>query len=140
MLVLLNEPNVSGVILGLKMDDASRYGTLIQDAAGRLVGFEEKKPGPGLINAGIYLLRASVLNSFPMQRPLSFEQGVFPELVKGGTVLKACCVTAPFLDIGTPQSLAQAESFIRGSQRRSYETPLQEFVEDLRILGKIPEQ
>ncbi len=45
--------------------------------------------------------------------PLSFEQEVFPQLIAQGVVLKVCAVDAPFLDIGTPESLRQAESFVQ---------------------------
>jgi D-glycero-alpha-D-manno-heptose 1-phosphate guanylyltransferase len=38
---------------------------------------------------------------------------VFPALVAGGIRLKVCVTDAPFLDIGTPESLPLAEAFIR---------------------------
>jgi len=78
-----------------------------------LAGFNEKKPGAGIINAGVYLFRASAIDSFPDKTPLSFETEVFPALVAGGIRLKGCVTDAPFLDIGTPESLPLAEAFIR---------------------------
>jgi D-glycero-alpha-D-manno-heptose 1-phosphate guanylyltransferase len=45
--------------------------------------------------------------------PLSFEQEVFPQLISRGFLLKVRAVDAPFLDIGTPESLRQAESFVQ---------------------------
>ncbi len=109
----LTAPTTTGAILGLWMADASRYGTLLQDPAGRLVGFEEKRPGSGVINAGVYLLRNSLLDAFPTRTPLSFEKDVFPELIKRQLDLRVCRANGPFLDIGTPESLPQAEGFIR---------------------------
>jgi NDP-sugar pyrophosphorylase family protein len=36
-------------------------------------------------------------------------------LIRLGVKLKVCVTDAPFLDIGTPESLPQAENFIRRS-------------------------
>ena len=108
----LSHPAVEGVIIGRAVADASRYGTLAIGAAGELRGFLEKRPGKGVINAGVYLLRDSLVRQLPERRPLSFEQQVFPELVAQGVVLKVHAVEAPFLDIGTPESLRQAEAFV----------------------------
>jgi D-glycero-alpha-D-manno-heptose 1-phosphate guanylyltransferase len=108
----LSHPAVEGVVVGCAVADASRYGTLAIGATGALRGFLEKRPGTGVINAGVYLLRGSLVRRFPDRLPLSFEQEVFPELVAQGSVLKVHAVDAPFLDIGTPESLRQAESFV----------------------------
>ena len=108
----LSNPAVAGVIIGCEMADASRYGTLTVGPDGELRGFAEKRPGKGVINAGAYLLRDSLVRQFPATLPLSFEQEVFPQLVAQGSLLKVCAVDAPFLDIGTPASLRQAQSFI----------------------------
>lgn len=109
----LADPGVDGVILGVPMPDASRYGTIAQNSAGELVAFEEKRPGAGTINAGVYLFRASTLRYFPARTPLSFEKEVFPELLARGVRLKVCVTQAPFLDIGTSESLPLANGFIR---------------------------
>jgi len=108
----LGNPAVAGVLVGCAVADASRYGTLAIGPAADLCGFTEKRPGQGVINAGIYLLRDALLPQFPDRLPLSFEQQVFPRLVAQGFLLKVCAVEAPFLDIGTPESLRQAESFV----------------------------
>ncbi|MEK7684166.1 MAG: nucleotidyltransferase family protein [Verrucomicrobiota bacterium] len=112
MLELLSDPRISGVLLGVKMTDTSRYGTVVQDSVGDLLRFDEKKPGAGIINAGVYLLRSSVLADFPPRAPLSFEREVFPALLARQLRLKVSVTQAPFLDIGTPESLQEAESFI----------------------------
>ncbi len=106
-------PEIGGAILGLPMADAARYGTISQDARGELAGFNEKKPGAGIINAGIYLFRASAIEKFSGRSPLSFETDVFPALIADKVRLKVCVTDAPFLDIGTPESLPLAENFIR---------------------------
>ncbi|HYG23857.1 MAG TPA: sugar phosphate nucleotidyltransferase [Verrucomicrobiae bacterium] len=109
----LNDSGIDGAILGVPMTEASRYGTLAQTAAGELAGFLEKRPGAGIINAGVYLFRDSLIRTFPVKRPLSFETDVFPMLAERGTRLKVCVTDAPFLDIGTPESLPLAEAFVR---------------------------
>jgi NDP-sugar pyrophosphorylase family protein len=110
---LLDEPGTDGVIVGREVADASRYGTLAVGPGNTVAGFGEKRPGRGLINAGIYLLRPELLGRFPPRTPLSFETEVFPALTSGGACLKVQPVNAPFLDIGTPETLEQAEAFIR---------------------------
>jgi D-glycero-alpha-D-manno-heptose 1-phosphate guanylyltransferase len=109
----LDQPENEGAILGVPMTDAARFGTISQNADGDLTGFNEKKPGAGNINAGVYLFRNSVLKKFPAKTPLSFEVDVFPALINSGAKLKTVLSAAPFLDIGTPESLPQAEDFIR---------------------------
>ena len=112
----LSDPAVAGVVIGCSVADASRYGALAIGPAGELRGFTEKRPGKGVINAGIYLLRDSLVRQFPATLPLSFEQEVFPQLIARGVLLKVCAVEAPFLDIGTPESLRQAEFFVEANR------------------------
>jgi len=114
----LSNPAVAGVIIGCAVADASRYGTLAIGPDAELRGFTEKRPGRGVINAGMYLLRDSLVRQFPGTLPLSFEQEVFPQLIARGLLLKVCAVDAPFLDIGTPESLRQAESFVEQNRAR----------------------
>jgi D-glycero-alpha-D-manno-heptose 1-phosphate guanylyltransferase len=118
MAVLLNRTGAEGVLLGVKMNDASRYGTLSVDADGGVAGFEEKRSGAGLINAGVYMFRDRLLGRFPVQRSLSFETAVFPELLGANIPLKVLETSGPFLDIGIPESLASAEGFITANQNQ----------------------
>jgi NDP-sugar pyrophosphorylase family protein len=114
----LRDESVAGVIFGRELPDASRYGSLVTGANGRLLRFAEKQPGRGVINSGIYLLRDSLLAQFGDRRPLSLEQEVFPALTQAGVSLKVLTMNAPFLDIGTPETLPQAELFIRQNLAR----------------------
>jgi D-glycero-alpha-D-manno-heptose 1-phosphate guanylyltransferase len=116
-----SDANVSGIIVGRSLPDASRYGTLAIGKSGELLRFEEKRPGAGVINSGVYLLRHSLLKEFPAQSPLSFERDVFPTLIGRGFHLQTVVTDAPFLDIGTPESLPQAEGFIRDNLREFQE-------------------
>ncbi|HEY8965559.1 MAG TPA: sugar phosphate nucleotidyltransferase [Candidatus Methylacidiphilales bacterium] len=103
-------------LLGLRADDASRYGTIAVGTNNRITGFAEKKEGggPGTISVGVYLIRHEVLASFPAGLPLSFETDVFPGLLANGTALGVAPLPSetPFLDIGTPETLHRAEGFI----------------------------
>jgi D-glycero-alpha-D-manno-heptose 1-phosphate guanylyltransferase len=110
---LLADESVDGVVVGLEVDDASRYGGLETAGDGRLRRFSEKRPGAGLINAGVYLFRRRLLARFPSRSPLSMEQDVFPTLLSAGARLMVHRSQAPFLDIGTPASVRQADSFVR---------------------------
>ncbi|MTF38081.1 nucleotidyltransferase family protein [Cyanobacterium aponinum] len=108
----LNDDTVEGVILGLTVEDASRYGSLKFDDDYNLISFAEKKDGKGIINGGIYLFKNDVLAKFPQNNKLSFEYDIFPYLLSQGCKIKVHITSAPFLDIGTPETLIQAEKFI----------------------------
>ncbi|MDJ0599400.1 MAG: nucleotidyltransferase family protein [Crocosphaera sp.] len=109
----LDDKAVGGIILGVSVDDASRYGSLVFDESNTLLNFAEKKAGKGVINGGVYLFRHQTLEQFPSQFPLSFEYDVFPTLLKKNITIKVHPIEAPFLDIGTPETLPQAETFIK---------------------------
>jgi NDP-sugar pyrophosphorylase family protein len=104
-------------ILGVRMDDAARYGTIKASPDGSLVAFDEKRPGAGLINAGVYFFRDEIVSLFPEKPVLSFETDVFPHLLARGVRIGVYEASAPFIDIGTPDSLAAATAFIQ--QHRS---------------------
>ena len=112
------ERGADAAILGLEMSDAARYGRLETAQGGRLKSFVEKRPGPATINAGVYLLSEKAVTHFPAQRPLSFETDVFPCLIKDSVDIQVAAAeaAAPFLDIGTAESLGQAEAFIAANQ------------------------
>ena len=112
---IFEKPTFDGAILGLPVEDASRYGSLRVDADNRLTGFQEKQPGRGLINSGIYALRKKVLAPFPSGQNLSLEYDVIPRLLSDAKHLRVfhAEADAPFIDIGTPETSAQAHEFIR---------------------------
>ena len=105
-----------GMLLGTPVDDAARYGALHVDSQGLLAGFHEKQPGNGLINAGVYLLRAALLADLPSGVPMSIEREVLPRMISSGARLQVRSVAAPFLDIGTPETAGKASDFIASNQ------------------------
>ncbi len=112
MLEAMQDPDVDGVVAGVNVEDTSRFGQLKVDDRGCLSAFVEKKPGAGLINAGVYLFRKETVQGFPTKRPLSFELDIFPELIKLGSTIKVVAYDAPFIDIGTESSLREADRFV----------------------------
>jgi dTDP-glucose pyrophosphorylase/histidinol phosphatase-like enzyme len=87
--------------------DAARYGRVIEEQ-GKVVAFLEKdpsRPGPGIINGGIYALKREILD-FVSALPCSLEQDVFPALVERGQI-RGKAFDGYFLDIGLPETLEQ---------------------------------
>ena len=112
----LEAGRADAALLGLAFEDAGRYGTLEVGEKDRLLSFREKRPGAGLINAGVYAFSGAAIRGMPAKRPLSFERDVFPGMASAGRATVAR-TTAKFLDIGTPDSLAQAERFIADNRQ-----------------------
>ncbi|MGO4880074.1 MAG: sugar phosphate nucleotidyltransferase [Bryobacteraceae bacterium] len=112
MFALAAKGHAQAVVLGLHAADCSRYGSLQADSQGRLLRFSEKTPGRGLINAGVYLFTADLLRQFPPTRPLSFETDVFPTLLAANARIAVSSASAPFLDIGTEETLPYADQFV----------------------------
>jgi len=84
--------------------DRSRFGAVEIDGDGQVTQFAEKgRRGPGLVNAGVYVLDADILRTLPPVRPLSLETDVFAHLPR--RALHAVVAPGPFLDFGTPDSL-----------------------------------
>ena len=98
-------------VLLAQVHDTSRYGKVLLEDEGRVTCFEEKGSsiGPGWINAGIYLLGRRFLQEIPTGREVSLEREIFPAWVGRG--LYGYPGGTRFLDIGTPESYAQAEQF-----------------------------
>ena len=109
----LQNDSTAGVIYGREVPDTSRYGSLVTDSSGRLECFAEKRPGQGVISTGVYLFRDSLVKQFSSKVPLSLEQEVFPALTAAGVSLKVLPMNNPFLDIGTPDTLREADLFIQ---------------------------
>lgn len=94
-----------------RVADTSRFGAVDLDG-GRILAMNEKgRSGPGLVNAGLYLLPSDLWQRLPMPGVFSWEtelmQPKAPALGAAGIVLDA-----PFLDIGTPESYREAEDIL----------------------------
>ncbi len=93
------------------VDDTSRYGSVKINKNKIIASFEEKcdNPGSGWINAGIYLLRKSLIASIPAEKFYSLECDLFPQL--SGKELYGFCSEGRFIDIGIPESYTAAQDF-----------------------------
>lgn len=109
--LLSSTPDAACSISLREIDDVSRYGAVDVDNDGHVVRFQEKNPNTaqknGVINAGIYALRRSVLDLIP-DRPTSLEQDVLPVLADRRQIV-GIASSGYFLDIGLPETLQQAQ-------------------------------
>lgn len=87
--------------------DCSRYGVVCIEGN---VANEFKEQGghyPGLINAGVYLLNATVFDAFSLPEVFSFERDfLFPKIAL--LQPQAFIVDEYFIDIGVPEDYARA--------------------------------
>ncbi len=84
-----------------------RFGRVEVDPTGEILGFQEKQPGDGWINAGIYLLSRKILQKIPQEIPISLERDLFPSLVKDR--FYGMESSGVFVDMGTPEGYRQAQ-------------------------------
>ena len=118
---LLRMHEDSGALLTIaaaEVSDADRYGRLEVAADGLVKRFREKdtSAGPGLINAGVYLMAPAVLGHIPSGRAVSLESEVFPALLMGGQRIAVSAQHGTFFDIGTPSSYRGFVDFCREQQ------------------------
>lgn len=97
--------------LGLyPVEDPTGYGLVDIDDEGTVLDFHEKPEpghaGPGLINAGTYVLEKSILLDVPAGREVSIEREVFPGLIGKG--LAGLRLDGYWMDIGTPDRYLEA--------------------------------
>lgn len=103
-------------LLGVRVDDRSRYGSLEVDASGRLHALLEKgRKGPGLVNAGVYTFTCETFAS-SIVRACSMEQELLPDLLAHETV-RVIEYSGRFIDIGTPESLERYANDFRMEPR-----------------------
>ena len=102
------QPEMDGVLLGVRVDDISTYGEIVSDETGHIDAFREKQPvqRPGYINGGVYLFNPSIADYFPEADTFSIEQDVFPN-VRSLYVYNAAI---DWIDVGVPERLAYARA------------------------------
>ena len=95
-----------------EVPDVSRYGAVCVEH-GRVARFIEKgRTGRGYVNAGVYRMHKSLLSTFPVATPFSFETEVLIPMASSETIV-AYEKTAGFIDIGVPDDYARAQSGFR---------------------------
>jgi NDP-sugar pyrophosphorylase family protein len=93
-------------------DSPTGYGLVELDGRSRVRRFVEKAtPDRGfsrLAVAGICVVEPPVLSGLPAERRLDFGQDVFRPMLAEGQTITGYSVTAPVIDIGTPENYQQA--------------------------------
>jgi len=112
MLELFTAKDADMVIVVEAVADATRYGSVALDQDGRVTQFLEKgiRAGPGLINAGVYLVGKQIVRDLPAGTAISLERDVFPRLLNRGVYGLAC--TGLFIDIGIPDDFKRAQALL----------------------------
>lgn len=102
-----------GVLVARSVPDTARYGRLAV-ADGWVQGLIEKgTAGPGVINAGCYLLARGQLAEFAEPPPFSFEKDFLP-LVLPTAPWHLFLTDGLFIDIGVPEDFARAQELLAG--------------------------
>lgn len=108
----------AATLLCVQAETGARFGRIEADADYRILRFAEKDAGagPGLVSAGIYVLSQGFVSEIAGTRVCSLEDEVFAVQPPGR--MRVFAGAFPFLDIGTPESLATADEFVDRLRRR----------------------
>ena len=93
-----------------KLGNTGRYGRVTLNRQRRITGFEEKNEhaGPGLINAGIYLMEKSFLMEPRFRGRFSIEKDCFEKYYSEERMF-GCPSDGYFRDIGIPEDFKKAQ-------------------------------
>jgi D-glycero-alpha-D-manno-heptose 1-phosphate guanylyltransferase len=100
--------NQNLIVVCKEMMDTSRYGLVIADDNIVRKFAEKRVHGPGIINAGCYLLNKNTLINFPLNQPFSFENDFLKYVVESETV-EMYLTKSQFIDIGIPEDYKRAQ-------------------------------
>jgi D-glycero-alpha-D-manno-heptose 1-phosphate guanylyltransferase len=102
------------IIVAREVADTTRYGRLLV-ATGQVVKFSEKgDSGPGLINAGCYVLPMGILDAFHAGQAFSLETDFLAKVVSSQR-LDLFVTNGQFIDIGVPEDYARAQKELTGT-------------------------
>lgn len=98
----------SPLIIGSKVSDVGRYGKLLVDGE-KIIGFSEKnQTGPGIINAGCYLISVGLACQFPKKKKFSFESDFLSQNISVNEYY-LYLAKGKFIDIGIPEDYLRAQ-------------------------------
>jgi D-glycero-alpha-D-manno-heptose 1-phosphate guanylyltransferase len=101
----------SPIIVACTVDDTTRYGRLVVENDS-VSGFTEKGlSGPGLINAGCYVLGVEQLNDWPLNTSFSLEADYFSRAILSEPV-SVFETQGMFIDIGVPEDYVRAQTLL----------------------------
>ena len=86
----------------------TRYGNILLNDEGRVIGFEEKKGESYLINGGIYIINKSFLLGKELPEKFSFEKDVLQRFFKN-SLFYGKSFDSYFIDIGVPSDYERAK-------------------------------
>lgn len=97
----------------ISIDDPTEYGIAEIDVGYAIQRFKEK-PSPGeifsnLASTGMYVCKPEIFDHIPANTKYDFARDLFPKMMEDGHVLKAWLARGNWSDVGSPQSLRQAE-------------------------------
>jgi mannose-1-phosphate guanylyltransferase len=107
----------------VRMKNEQRYGTVQMTPEGRVSGFKEKTDGDPteFINAGIYVFDQRILDHIP-DGTVSLEKDIFPSVLDQGVY--ALEQHGVFIDIGTPEDYARAQTLFGQLYEAAYRKQL----------------
>lgn len=99
------------IVVGRQVSDIARFGALAVDVD-RITSFSEKGgAGPGLINAGCYVIATESLARFPLNQPFSLEADYFVQEIARSKV-EVFITDGLFIDIGVPEDYERAQTML----------------------------
>ena len=102
-----------GVIIGRELPDTARYGRLTTHD-GWVTGMVEKGVvGPGIVNAGCYVLAKDQLAGVDHPMPFSFETDYLARVLPTAP-FRVLVTDGLFIDIGVPEEFARAQDLLAG--------------------------
>ncbi|MCX6994386.1 MAG: sugar phosphate nucleotidyltransferase [Chlamydiae bacterium] len=112
LLETFKKNKADAVIVTTHVTNANRFG-LIKETDGRIEQFLEKSLEmlPGKVNGGIYLIKRFLLEELSLEGAFSLEKEVFPLWMQKRLFISP--TSGLFIDIGTPESFALAQTLLR---------------------------
>lgn len=105
-----NDESASCIMAAKPMRHSDRYGSIRVSDEGTVLSFEEKRSSQGgMINAGVYLLRARSLKTMP--EVFSLEENWLRREVISSRI-KAILCDGMFIDIGIPEDYERAQGML----------------------------
>lgn len=116
--------DVTVATIKVPISEASRFGIVNTDDSGRIVQFEEKpeKPKSDLASMGIYIFKAEMLYKYleedeaTPQSHNDFGKDVLPKMLADGRNMHAFVFTGYWKDVGTINSLYEANMDLLGDK------------------------
>jgi D-glycero-alpha-D-manno-heptose 1-phosphate guanylyltransferase len=95
-----------------EVPDVSRYGAVILEGSRVISVAQQRVPGPGLINGGIYLISPHIFSDFAAMKRFSFETEFVPGAL-ARLIVAGYTDAGYFIDMGVPVDFARAQRELR---------------------------